>query len=309
KDNLTKEQKNDVRLLKQFFKANHCYGDKSAVGKVGFIGYSAELLIYHYKNLQNLFFSFDKLKENPIDFFDRPMSELEKIQHFQNDYLIITDPVDKNRNVASAISAKAYKYCNHKILEFLSKPNKSFFSIEPIPEIDTSSIDSSIKDKVFIIEFINEDPDVHYTICRDKLYSLGDGIKANGEKEFSHTERFGKIEFEVYFEQDREEYNLVIICEKPKIEKSFLRRGPPSNDKVHSDKFKRKNPNYFEKEGFLWVKSERDYSSFKEFLVDFIKDKVPNNLKIINLSNPDGAKTRSGRRSIYVLLNMMVPFA
>jgi tRNA nucleotidyltransferase (CCA-adding enzyme) len=55
KDNLSQDQKNDVRVLKQFFKANHSYGDKSAVGKIGFIGYSAELLISHYGNLQNLF--------------------------------------------------------------------------------------------------------------------------------------------------------------------------------------------------------------------------------------------------------------
>ena len=42
KDELDIKQKNDVRLLKQFFKSCYCYGDKSPVGKVGFIGYSAE---------------------------------------------------------------------------------------------------------------------------------------------------------------------------------------------------------------------------------------------------------------------------
>ena len=54
RDNLTAKQKNEVRLLKQFFKANHCYGDMSVVGKVGFIGYSAELLIYYFGALKRL---------------------------------------------------------------------------------------------------------------------------------------------------------------------------------------------------------------------------------------------------------------
>jgi len=308
KDNLSQKQKNDVRVLKQFFKANHCYGDKSAVGKVGFIGYSAELLIHHFGNLQNLFSNFAELKDNPIDFDKRPISELKKIQHFQNDYLIITDPVDKNRNVASAISEKAYKYCEQRIKEFLSNPDKEYFLIENIPEIDLATINNSLVEKIFVVELKNENNDIHYTINRDKLYAIGDNIKANGEKEFSHAERFGQIEFEVYFEHNLEEYNLSIFCEKPEIEKSYLRRGPPIKDKVHSEKFMIKNPHYFEKDGFLWVKSNRDYSSFEEFLRDFIKEKIHDNLKIINVSDVNGVKTQSGKRSIYVLLNMVLPF-
>jgi len=308
KENLSQEQKNDVRVLKQFFKANNCYGDKSAVGKVGFIGYSAELLIHRYGSLQKLFSNFKLLKENPVDFSNRPISELKKIQHFQNDYIIITDPVDKNRNVASAISEKAYKYCNKRIKEFLDRPSKNFFLIEEIPEIDISTMDSSLVEKIFIIELKNENSEIHYTINRDKLYSIGDSIKANGEKEFSHAERFGKIEFEVYFEHNIEEFNLSIFCEKPEIGKSYLRRGPPIKDKVHSENFIKKNPQYFERDGFLWVKSIRNYSLFKEFLRDFIRAKIPENLRIINLSNSKSIKTKSGKRCIYVLLNMVLPF-
>lgn len=308
KDNLSLKQKNDVRLLKQFFKANHSYGDKSAVGKVGFIGYSAELLIHRFGSLQNLFSNFSTLKDNPIDFHNRSINELKNIQHFQNDYIIITDPVDKNRNVASAISEKAYKYCNQRIKEFLNNPNKDFFLIENIPEIDLNPTDKSLVDKLFVIELKNENREIHYTINRDKLYSIGDSIKANGEKEFSHAERFGRIEFEVYFEHDLEEYNLSIFCENPKIEKTYLRRGPPTKDKVHSEKFIQKNSTFFKKDGFLWVKSVRDYSVFINFLRDFIKDKIPDNLKIVNISNLKGVTTVSGKRCIYVLLKMVIPY-
>ncbi|MFX0073760.1 MAG: hypothetical protein ACFFAO_21990, partial [Candidatus Hermodarchaeota archaeon] len=221
---------------------------------------------------------------------------------------IITDPVDKNRNVASAISEKAYKFCSKKMKDFLDNPNEDFFKIKPIPEIDTSAIDNAILQKIFIIELKNDNSNIHYTINRDKLYSLGESIKANGEKEFSHAERFGTIEFEVYFENNLEEYNLVIFCEKPMISNTYLRRGPPSKDQAHSRKFKKKNPQYFEKDGFLWVKSKREYSSFEEFLTDFIREKIPDNLQIKNISNSKGVKTQSGRRALYVLLNMVLPF-
>ena len=308
KNNLTEEQRNEVRILKQFFKANHCYGDKSAVGKVGFIGYSAELLISHYKTLQNLFSNFNLLKNNPIDFHNRSINDLTKIQHFQNDYLIISDPIDKNRNVASAISEKAYKYCNQRIKEFLDNPSKKFFVIEEIPEINISTINKSLVNNIFIVELKNENTEKHYTINRDKLYSIGDNVKSKGEKEVSHAERFGKIEFEVYFEADREDYNIAFYCEYPEIDKSYLRRGPPIKDKVHSDKFKQRNSGFFEKDGYLWVKTIRDYDTFKDYLKNFIINKIPANLRIVNLSNAKETVTRSGKRSIYVLVNMVLPF-
>ena len=309
KENLSLEQKNDVRLLKQFFKANHSYGDKSAVGKVGFIGYSAELLIYHYGTLQNLFKNFRYLKENPNDYHNRTLKELRKIQHFQNDYILITDPIDKNRNVASAISEKAYKYCNQRIMDFMNNPNKSYFKIDKIPEVEISKIEDSLLAKIFIVELKNENNEIHYTINRDKLYSIGENIKKIGEKEFAHAERFGKIEFEVYFEDEIEEYNIAIFCEKPKITKKYERRGPPINEKNHATKFRKKNPNFFERNEFLWIESERKYTEFFKLLKDFINNKIPENLRVVNISKSFNAKRASGKRTLYALINMILPYS
>ena len=308
RDNLTSEQKNDVRLLKQFFKACHSYGDKSALGKVGFIGYSAELLIYHYKNIQNLFENFNNLKENPLDYFNRSIEDLEKIIHFRNDYLIITDPIDKNRNVASAISEKAYKYCNQRVKNFLNKPNIDFFKINPIPEVDLSNLEDHLLSKIYIIELNNKEKNIHYTINRDKLYSLGLSIKAKAEKEFSHSERFGKIKFEVYFEDENNEYNLAIYSEKSEISKTYLRKGPPVKDKFHAEKFKVKNPIFKVKNNILWVEEQRDYTEFLKFLKDFVEDKIPENFEIVNISKSLNVKTTLGRRAVYILKNMVLPF-
>jgi tRNA nucleotidyltransferase (CCA-adding enzyme) len=140
------------------------------------------------------------------------------------------------------------------------------------------------------------------------LYSLGDGIKANGEKEFSHVDKFGKIEFEVYFEHDLEEYNIAFYCESPEIDKSYLRRGPPSKDTVHSKKFKKKNPNFFEKEGYFCVETIREHNLFLEYLKDFVSNKIPDNLKIVNLANSKETLTISGRKCLYVLIHMVLPF-
>ncbi|MBD3253567.1 MAG: hypothetical protein GF383_00660 [Candidatus Lokiarchaeota archaeon] len=308
RDNLTLDQKNDVRLLKQFFKSQHSYGDKSAVGRIGFIGYSAELLIYHYQNLLNLFSKFHELKNTPLDHFNRSKKQLNKISHFQNDYLIIIDPIDKNRNVGSAISRRAYAFCNHQIQTFLKEPIKKYFEIEEIPLININSNTEHELSHYFIIELVNKDSSVHYTINRDKLYSLGDSIASNAEKEFTRDERFGRIEYELYFENDKNEYNLALYCEKPLISPSFTRRGPPIDQTRHVEKFKHKNSNYFEKDGYLWTETKRDFTSFLNFLQFFLKDGLPSNFQIINVNNALSTQTYSGKKAIYILKNYIMPF-
>ncbi len=308
RDNLSKEQKNHVRLLKHFFKACHCYGDKSAVGKVGFFGYIAELLIYHFETIQNLFENFSTLRDKPIDFFNRSEKELEKITHFQNDHLIITDPIDMNRNVGSAVAESAYKYCNNQIEHFLKYPTREFFQIKPIPEADLSDLNDSLLSNIYIIESRAIDNEKHYTLNRDKLHALGETIKANGEKEPSHVERFGHIVYDVYFEDGKKEYNLAVYCENPEISPTYLRRGPPNNETKHVAKFKEKNPYSFEKDGYLWVESKRTDTSFIIFLSKMIKDKIPENLEVNNISNSFKVKTTSGKKAITVLKDMVLPY-
>ncbi|MFX0059090.1 MAG: hypothetical protein ACFE85_03650 [Candidatus Hodarchaeota archaeon] len=308
RDNLTNEQKDDVRLIKQFFKASYCYGDKSAVGKVGFIGYSAELLIYYFTNLNNLLSNFNKLKDYRLDYYGRTTKELEDIVHFQQDYLIIVDPIDKNRNVASSISQKAFKYCDFKIQEFLKDPSEDFFKINPIPKINLTTSNSETLFKIFIVELKNLDPNIHYTINRDKLYSLAERIKTIGEKEYSHNDRFKKIEYEVYFENNFDEFSIAFYCEKPEISEKYTRRGPPKSEKLHVMKFIKKNPDYFEKDNYLWVETKREYSLFINFLNDFIRNKVPENFEIINISQANNVKTSSGKRALYILTNLVLPF-
>ncbi len=307
RNNLTSDQKNDVRLLKQFFKVCHSYGDKSAVGKIGFIGYSTELLIYYYQDLINLFESFNELDKKPLDYFNRNSEELSKIVHFQNDYLIIIDPIDKNRNVASAISERAYKYCNQRILEFLEHPNKMFFKIKPFSEIDLSDKEDPYLSKIFIIELLNSDSKIHYTINRDKLYSLGDSIKTNAEKEFSHVDRFGTILFEVYFEDDKNQYNIAIFCERPQISETYTRKGPPITEEKHVINFKKKNPEYFESNGYFWVETIRDFNNFSNFLKEFVKDKIPDNFKIKNISTASQTQSSSGKKTINIMRNIILP--
>lgn len=305
--NLSNDQKNDVRLLKQFFKACHCYGDKSAVGKMGFIGYSAELLIYHYKNLESLFLDFANLRDKVFDEFGRSKAQIREIIHMKTDSLIIIDPIDRNRNVASAISLRAYKYCNYQISKFLQNPSEDFFQILPLKEFKIEE-NHPLYSKTFIVELENKDPEIHYTINRDKLYSLAESIKAIGERESSHEPRFESIEFELYFEDSIQEYNLAFYCKEPQISKTFLRKGPPAKEKGHAKRFKAKNPNYIERNKHLWVETVREYKEFIDFLKIYTKEKAPDNFEIINIAKSSNTKRSSAKQALFILINMVLPF-
>jgi tRNA CCA-adding enzyme len=307
RETLTSSQKNDVRLLKQFFKACHSYGDVSSVGRIGFIGYSAELLIYHFKDLLTVFRSFKEISEKPLDYHGRSKQRLQSIHHFQNDYLIITDPIDENRNVASAISEKAYKYCNHQINQFLENPEKKFFEIKQIPEFNPEK-SPKMAPHFFVIELKKTNKAIHYTEIRDKLYSFGDFIVTHGEKEFDHAPRFGEIIFEIHFIPQQNLYYLAFYCENPEINEEYKRRGPPLTQKKHVIKFKQAHNDFFSKNGFLWVKTKREYTSFLEFLKNMINQRISENLKVLSIRNASDVQTPSAKKAIYVLNNMILPF-
>jgi len=309
RDNLTREQKNEVRLLKQFFKCCYSYGDKSPVGKIGFIGYSAELLIYYYKTLINLFKHYNELPDKPIDFFRRSANQLKKKPRFTNDFLILIDPTDKNRNVASAISKKAYSYCRDRVNQFLKAPNTSFFQYKPIPILDFKHIKKEhLFDHLFLVEYTNQNPEVHYTELRDKLYSFGEKVTNIGEVEKSKDTRFGKITFEVYFEVEKNLYAISFYCEKFEISDKYIRRGPPVKEKLHVEQFKKKNPNYFIKDNYLYVEEKREYTTFLELLNANTPNLSPKEFNIINISDIYQAKTDVGKRCLLVLKEMVIPY-
>ncbi len=122
---LSAKQRDDVRLLKYFLKAHNIYGAESRIG--GFSGYICELLIYHYGSIIGALNAFSSMKL-PITL--DPLSKEERREHekrFGSEFVVI-DPVDKNRNVAAAVSIDALARLSIASRLFLSKPDiKAFY--------------------------------------------------------------------------------------------------------------------------------------------------------------------------------------
>ncbi len=111
----------DVRLLKQFLRGIGCYGAEARVE--GFSGYLSELLVIRYGSFEAVLKAASEWSRPTfIDLIGRGAAE-----QFSGEPLIVIDPTDSNRNVASALSQQNFSLFTFAAKQFLISPKKSFF--------------------------------------------------------------------------------------------------------------------------------------------------------------------------------------
>ncbi|MHA1264062.1 MAG: hypothetical protein ACTSRS_02405 [Candidatus Helarchaeota archaeon] len=301
-EKLNTAQKNDARLLKAFFQANFVYGDKNTLGRFGFTGFSAEMLILYFEDLTHVFSKFETLRQTPLDFFQRSPRYLRSSRRFQNDFLIIIDPVDKSRNLASSISKRAYNYALFRIQQFLKSPNVQYFLKTPLSATLPRDI-IKYSSHVVVIEFLS-DGSLHYTEIRDKLYSLAEKLRKSLEKETTGEPRFGKTFYELYFENNT--FSLVFFCTHPQISAHYLRRGPPKHKTENIQQFLAKHPSAFIKDNYFYVYEKRAYQSPLSLVRDFLqKAKTIKGLTLNSISQLPSSDT--SKKATNLMFNHVLP--
>ncbi|EMR74291.1 tRNA adenylyltransferase, partial [Thaumarchaeota archaeon SCGC AB-539-E09] len=126
---------NEVRLLKRFMKGVGVYGAEVRVG--GFSGYLCELLVIRLG-------SFVKVLEEAVGWSDGMVLEFGESDsggiggEFSNP-LVVVDPVDPHRNVASAVSETSLWTFVAAAKAFLDEPRESYFY--PVdPQVEASEL-------------------------------------------------------------------------------------------------------------------------------------------------------------------------
>jgi tRNA nucleotidyltransferase (CCA-adding enzyme) len=123
-ERLSAESRDEVRLLKRFMKGVGVYGAEMRVG--GFSGYLCELLVACLG-------SFEGVLERASSWGRGEVLDLlgdadgNALRKRFGDPLIVQDPVDPNRNVASAVSETAFWTLTAASREFLGSPGERFF--------------------------------------------------------------------------------------------------------------------------------------------------------------------------------------
>lgn len=121
-------RQDEVRLLKQFLKGISCYGAEAKVE--GISGYLCELLVIKYGSFESVLRAAKDWRSGQAIRVGEELSpsEIPKLQEkFQHPALIFLDPVDANRNVASALSAEKLFTFAYAAREYLRAPSARFF--------------------------------------------------------------------------------------------------------------------------------------------------------------------------------------
>ena len=118
------QQSDDMRLAKQFARAQNVYGAESYIK--GFSGYVLELLVAHYGSFLRLLKAASRWKHRTIIGSKNAVQRLNNAKKASP--LILIDPVQSDRNVAAALSQEKYTLFKKACQRFLARPSRTFFT-------------------------------------------------------------------------------------------------------------------------------------------------------------------------------------
>ncbi len=206
-ENISEEQRGQVRLLKAFMKTAGIYG--SEVTTHGFSGYVCEVLIIRYGSFFQTIESFASSKGRfvvsgfPVD-----------LRKF-NDPAVIIDPVDKSRNAAAAISLENLSRMRVISREFLRSPQKEYFTRDR--KSVAVSMDRGTAFRIFRLPSPDLIMDTLYPQTERFRNILVDMLKEGG---------FEPVASELHVEK---QIDIMVECRTPLSPKFFIHNGPPAD--------------------------------------------------------------------------------
>jgi tRNA nucleotidyltransferase (CCA-adding enzyme) len=151
---LNAKMRGEVRLLKKFMKGIGVYGAEIRIG--GFSGYLCELLILHYESFENALKAFAQHRQRIVvdigNYYEQRENELRLLF---KEPLVIVDPVDKGRNVASAVQPQ--KLCTFVAASraFLKNPSLGFFYPQETTPLSVGNLKRKLKERGSAIVFLS----------------------------------------------------------------------------------------------------------------------------------------------------------
>jgi tRNA nucleotidyltransferase (CCA-adding enzyme) len=170
--NIDDEKRDQVRLLKKFFKSAEIYGAEISTG--GFSGYVSEVLVLKYGSLENVLRAAADMKERQViaisDSYDPDV-----VKTFLSPVIII-DPVDSRRNLGTAISPESVGKFMLAARAFLDKPSLQFFKAQKNPAANR------LYPNVLIIEVTHKErsPDIIWGQLKRSLNAIAKQLEIAG---------------------------------------------------------------------------------------------------------------------------------
>ena len=250
----------EVRLLKAFARGAGIYG--SDLRTRGFSGYLCELLVHHYGG-------FVDTVEAAADWTPPVRFEFEESATDDIDTegpLVVVDPVDPSRNVASVLSEDSFGLFVDAARGWLGAPNESFFFPKEPEPMDADELVETLEERgTRLVAVVFEAPDV----VEDQLYPQLRKTRR------SLVEELGRKGFDVVRSDAFADKNAVVLVEANVGVQSHVEKhvGPPVHVREHATAFVEKYEGeeadvvgpYIE-DGRYVVEREREHTTVEGFV-------------------------------------------
>jgi tRNA nucleotidyltransferase (CCA-adding enzyme) len=243
--NLPESKRGEVRLLKQFLKANLLYG--AEIKTKGFSGYLCELMIIQYKSFENFMGEVSRW-EFPLVF--------DLAEHYENPHevpefnapLVVIDPVDRSRNVAAIIPAENLIRLRSIAREFTRRPSEAYFFPSKKGKKELSA---HAEGREFFALSFKKPTEIVDDVFWGQLWRFSSQISIF--LKHNEFEVFGTYPYST-----GKECIILLEVKSPVLSKTQVFRGPPQEHKKHVLAFKksRKGP-YFVEGGRVCAKGRR----------------------------------------------------
>jgi tRNA nucleotidyltransferase (CCA-adding enzyme) len=148
------KMRGEVRLLKKFMKGIGVYGAEIKTG--GFSGYLCELLILHYRSFENALKAFSQhVQRIVVDIENYYVQRENELRLLFKEPLVIIDPVDKGRNVASAVRSRKLDTFVAASRAFLKNPSLGFFYPQETAPLSVGNLKRKLKERGSAIVFLS----------------------------------------------------------------------------------------------------------------------------------------------------------
>ncbi len=249
-ERLGERGKDEVRLLKRFLRANGLYGADAKVR--GFSGMLCETLILKYGSFASLLEGAAAWgRHEVIDVEGHYAGREEEARELFGEPLIVIDPVDGGRNLASALSEENLWRFVALARAFLEEPSADFFFPKEVV-LGPSELRAELERRgscLVILAFggIDAVVDVVWSQLRKSEAVLrraleGEGFKVYRASAWTDERSMSAIAFELE------------AGELPPLE---LRIGPPVLRRADSERFLRKHRGAKDTVGEPWVRGDR----------------------------------------------------
>jgi tRNA nucleotidyltransferase (CCA-adding enzyme) len=150
---LNEQLRNEIRLLKKFMKGIGVYGAEIKIG--GFSGYLTELLVLHYGSFESVLKVFANHKQRiVVDIENYYRNRENELRLLFKEPLVVVDPVDRGRNVASAVQEQKLSTFVASSQAFLKNPRIEFFYPTEMTALAVNQLQQKLRERGSAIVFL-----------------------------------------------------------------------------------------------------------------------------------------------------------